>query len=385
MQLTTIGLAFEKYKERSLFHRYITTNHIAPLLKKLASKFTVKEIGKSVNKLPIHSIQIGSGNKRVLLWSQMHGNESTTTKAIFDLMNTVFAEDKSIVSILSNCTLCIIPILNPDGALEYTRLNANDIDLNRDAQGLTQPESKILRQVFNSFKPHYCFNLHGQRTIFSAGNTNNPATLSFLAPAQDKDTTLTNNRKVAMEVIGKTNAMLQQEIPNCIGVYDDAFNINCVGDTLQSMKVPTILFEAGHFPSDYEREHTRQLIYKSFMISLNYIAGNDVDGSQYEPYFAIPENKKSFFDIIIRNALVSIDDKNEVTDIGILYHEKLFDSVIEFIPKIEKISDLPQHFGHKEINANGHEVLTVDYDDLKVGHEIDFVLIDNVINSLKLK
>jgi hypothetical protein len=385
MHLTTIDLAYKKYKEHALFHRYITANHIAPLLEELSLKFEINEIGKSVNNLPINSIQIGTGSKRILLWSQMHGNESTTTKALFDLINTFCNNDKKVYSIFSNCTLCIIPILNPDGALAYTRLNANGIDLNRDAQDLTQPESKLLREVFNTFKPNFCFNLHGQRTIFSAGDTNHSATVSFLAPAQDKNCTLTNNRKVAMEVIGKMYTLLQNEIPDQVGVYDDAFNINCVGDTFQSMHVPTILFEAGHFSDDYKREYTRELIYKSYMISLNYIAENDIDGSQYKPYLTIPENKKCFFDIIIRNALVSIDSKNIITDIGVMYIEKLINNTIEFIPKIEKISKLSKFFGHKEIDASGHKVLNVDFDDLKVGYENDFVLINNVKYSLKIK
>jgi hypothetical protein len=47
----------------------------------------------------------------------------------------------------------------------YTRLNANEVDLNRDSQNLTQPESKVLREIFDLFQPHYCFNLHDQRTI----------------------------------------------------------------------------------------------------------------------------------------------------------------------------------------------------------------------------
>src|SRR5690606_25096737 len=114
--------------------------------------------------------------------------ESTTTKAVFDLLNLfAYSKEDDVKAILENCTIGIIPMLNPDGARMYTRLNANHIDLNRDAQNLTQPESKILKACFDDFKPDFCFNLHGQRTIFSAGFTNKPATVSFLAPAQDVD------------------------------------------------------------------------------------------------------------------------------------------------------------------------------------------------------
>ena len=113
----------------------------------------------------------------------MHGNESTTTKAIFDLFNYFELADSK--ALLEACTLLIIPILNPDGAEAYTRFNKNQVDLNRDAQALTQSESKILRTSFESFKPHFCFNMHGQRTIFSAGNTSNSAVLSFLSPSEN--------------------------------------------------------------------------------------------------------------------------------------------------------------------------------------------------------
>ena len=68
-----------------------------------------------------------------------------------------------------------------------------------------------------------------------------------------------------------------------------------------------------------------------------------------------------------------------------MYEERLIDGTIEFLPKIDKISKLPQHFGHKEINANGDKVLTIDYEDLKIAHEIDFVFINNNKYSLKLK
>ena len=384
MHLETLNTAYKSHKENILFHRYITTNHIHPLLEKLNEKFSIKEIGRSVNNNTIHAIQVGRGEKKILLWSQMHGNESTTTKALFDILNTFYAHDSSIVSIFNSCTLYIIPILNPDGAFAYTRVNANDVDLNRDAQDLSEPESRVLRSAFDKFKPDFCFNLHGQRTIFSVGNTNCSATVSFLAPAQDAATTVTLNRKVAMEIICKMNEMLQMEIPNQVGIYDDAFNINCVGDTFQSMNVPTILFEAGHFANDYAREQTRELIYKSLMVSLNYISENEIDGSQCDSYFEIEENEKCFFDIIIRNVKPSIDFDEEPVDIGIMYQEKLIDDKVEFVPKIEKISNLEKHYGHKEVNGNGHLVLDDDYSQLMVGYENDFVVINNRKYSLKL-
>ncbi|GAA4231922.1 M14 family metallopeptidase [Postechiella marina] len=373
MEIKEIQSQFKVCKETSLYHRYITNTHIEPLLEKLSSKMEIKVIGTSVLNQPIHSIKIGQGDKKVLMWSQMHGNESTTTKAIFDLLNTLTANKTASKSILEHCTLYIIPILNPDGAKAYTRINANKVDLNRDAQALSQPESKVLRAVFNEFKPHFCLNLHGQRTIFSAGETNNIATVSFLSPAQDKACTITANRKVAMEVIAEMNSTLQYVIPNQVGVYDDAFNINCVGDTFQSENVPTILFEAGHFKDDYGREVTREYIYMSLWSALKYIANNDVSGAKYEPYLNIPENGKCFLDVIIRNASI----KGKITDVGFLFKETLINNKIEFIPKVERLGNLNNLFGHKEIDAKKESVLCGDGLELEIGSENVCVSINN--------
>lgn len=377
MKLEHILSLFFQHKEAYFNHRYITNNHIIPLLEKLKKSINVEIIGNSVLNDSIYGLTIGNGKKRILMWSQMHGNESTTTKTVFDLLNTLLDKNSDLDYILKVCTLYIIPILNPDGAKAYTRVNANKVDLNRDAQNLSQPESKVLRTVFQDFKPHFCYNLHGQRTIFSVGNTNKVATVSFLAPAQDKACTITPNRKVAMEVIGVMNTVLQEIIPNQIGVYDDAFNLNCVGDTFQSENVPTILFEAGHYENDYAREHTRKFIYVSLLQSLDYISNNDISGSDYESYIKIPENGKLFYDVIIRNAKTLIGNEEKVTDIGFLFQERLIEGKVDFVPKVEKIGNLNDFHGHKEIDAKGLGVFDDCEQLIQVNNENVFVIVNN--------
>jgi hypothetical protein len=73
----------KEYKANSLFGRYITLNDIEPLL----SNFSTEIIGKSVLGKPIYKYIVGYGKTKVFMWSQMHGNESTTTKALFARRN----------------------------------------------------------------------------------------------------------------------------------------------------------------------------------------------------------------------------------------------------------------------------------------------------------
>lgn len=372
---------FKKYREQKISDRYITNTHIEPLLKKIQPSFKIEVLGESVNGLPIYNIVAGTGNKKILMWSQMHGNESTTTKAIFDMLNTLVSEEFK--SILDECTFSIIPILNPDGAKAYTRFNANNVDLNRDAQDLTQPESKILQNVFKEFQPDFCLNLHGQRTIFSVDKTPKPATVSFLAPAQDDACTITENRKRAMELISVMNEALQNIIPEQVGIYDDAFNINCVGDAFQSRNTPTVLFEAGHIHQDYQREQVREYIYTSLMTLINYVSQNEVSGANYKPYLNIPENGKQFYDIIIRNAKINVADTKS-TDIAIQFEEVLLNKVINFIPKVSQIGNLNTFYGHREIDAKNSLVSVKSKSSVFIGDVIDFATIGTREFSLKL-
>jgi len=353
----------------------LSNSDIEPLLNLLSDKFEVSVLGHSEAGLPIHGVKIGSGSKRILLWSQMHGNESTTTKALFDLFNFLELDDFN--AFLDTCTLFIIPILNPDGAMAYTRLNANGVDLNRDAINRSQKESSVLRSVFDEFKPHYCFNLHGQRSIFSAGKSNNSSVISFLSPSEDIERSLTITRKKSMSIIHSMNRVLQLYLPNQIGRYDDGFNANCVGDQFQTLGVPTVLFEAGHFPGDYSREETRKYIALSIFTAIANIA-DKVGEDTSSMYFDIPENDTLFNDVIIRNALLNPSNPNDFCDIGIQHKEVLGPSGLTFKPTIDCIGDLSKKHGHLEINANFKAVSHPDFPVLSENYEIDFLLVESV-------
>lgn len=375
---------FDSHKESSLENRYIHLEHITPLIENLKMSFQVDVIGHSVLGKPIHIIKIGTGPKKILMWSQMHGNESTTTKAVFDICNVFNDGSNSIIKhILVTCTMFLVPMLNPDGSKLYTRHNANNVDLNRDAKNLSQPESRVLRDLFQTFKPDYCFNLHGQRTIFGAGNTANSATLSFLSPAQDQACSITETRKIAMEVIAATNKVLQEQIPNQIGRYDDAYNDNCVGDTFQTLNCPTILFEAGHFVNDYQREITRFYMFQAILYSIYYISATRITGEGFEPYLNIPENFKNHFDVLIRKAKIIKLPKAQVVDIAIQYQEILKDNTIEFVPIVEKIGDLSTYFGHRELSAEGFELVLENGLNITEGLEVEYVVINSVKYSIK--
>jgi len=336
-----------------VFGRYITYDHINAFLNNLSIDFKIKVEGNSVRGESIKSITFGSGSKRVLMWSQMHGNESTTTKAVIDLLNLFKLDIPESSGILKACTIKIIPILNPDGAKLYTRANANRIDLNRDAQELTQPESRVLKRVYEHFHPDFCFNLHDQRTIFNVGTTNRPATVSFLAPAFNEERDNSPSRKISMRLIAAMNTKLQKEIPGQVGRYNDSFNANCVGDAFQMRETPTILFEAGHYKNDYNRDKTRVFIFKALLKCLLTIKDDSISNYTVDQYLSIPENGKQYVDIVVVNDDFEDNELTKSKIVPIQFKEVLSFDHIEFKPEIHHFEKAPlEFFGHKTLNCN---------------------------------
>jgi len=365
----TIENWYESHFESRLTGRYITLEKIKPILHSVKSSMEISVAGVSEKGADIPLVKVGHGKKVVLGWSQMHGNESTTTKAVFDFFKFMNQEDHFSAEILQfkeDYTFYVLPMLNPDGAAAYTRENANGVDLNRDAKDLSQKESVVLKKVFEEIKPTLCLNLHDQRTIYGVDN-GLPATVSFLSPAADQNCQVTEARKVAMHHIVGMTEMLQQFIPGQIGRYDDTFNANCVGDSFQQLGVPTILFEAGHYANDYQREKTRSFIFYA-MLQLFGLTGVSVKMNKYSDYFNIPENEKNYTDILLHN--VKVRGEKKLQKISILYQEKLESRDVRFIPKIDAIGQLSKLKGHREIDVVGAQILINSQENYHIGQKV---------------
>lgn len=332
--------------------RYVTNEVVFNFLKTLNDDFKISDIGQSVLGKTIKSVQVGNGKIKVLMWSQMHGNESTTTKGLIDFLSYLNTDDNIAQKIKENYTLFCIPILNPDGAELYTRENANKVDLNRDAKNKTQPESIILNSIYLNFQPDICFNLHDQRTIFAAGDSKLAATMSFLAPAYNSKREYNDVRLKVVAIINAINSELQKVIPNQIGRYDDAFNENCIGDYLTTLNIPTILFEAGHYQDDYQRDEVRKFVFISIVSALLKLDFdfNDFD-NELDDYLKIPQNKVCFQDFLYKNIKINDGGNEKIVNFAAHFKEVLNNSKIEFEAKISQVDSSETTIGHFEFDG----------------------------------
>ena len=371
--MDSLQLATE-YLEPKLKGKYIHLDVIFPLLESFKNVFEITEIGKSVQQRSIYQVQIGTGKTKILMWSQMHGNEPTTTKGLFDFFNFLSKDSELAQQIKNKYTLLCIPMLNPDGAFAYTRENANSVDLNRDAYLASQPEMKLLRILYEEFKPDYCYNLHDQRTIFGTEGFNLPATMSFLAPAFNNDRDYNEVRMKAIVIINKMNRALQEYIPYQIGRFDDSYNVNCTGDYFTTQNTPTILFEAGHFQMDYDRDESRKYVFISLLSSLldnyeNVIVDNELDN-----YLRIPQNNKRFFDFIYKNVKIIDNSVEKIINFAAQYDEVLENNEIYFKAKISKVSDLEEYSGHTEYDCESMLFSENGINIPEIGKEANFYL-----------
>ena len=333
---------FVQYKELEHFIQYSIANGIKPQL-----------IGRSEEERAIYQLRLGNGKRKVLIWSQMHGNESTGTMASFDMIAILLKSQSPFVkSFLNSLTIFIIPMLNPDGAELWTRENASGIDLNRDALDLKTKESKILRQSLEGIQPDFCLNLHDQRSIFNVSGTFNPAVLSFLSPSVNKKRTITNTRLKSMQVIHDINQKLQTVIPNCIGRYSDEYYPNATGDVFQTMGIPTVLFEAGWMHSDNQKQMVRHYFLYAMILALESISSFQLQPDIVSKYNSIPQNDKKLFDMILRNTLLKTDDEKK-EDIGIQKEIIWEDGQWKHRWWVKKIGNLSAYRGYKEIDCKG--------------------------------
>lgn len=373
--------------EENFKNRYVNPSELSDFLMK-NYKSLLTEIGRSELNKPIYKLTLGKGPKNILLWTQMHGNETTGTLSCLDLLKFFENENNCSHEILSKFTLDIIFMLNPDGAEIWTRRNRLGIDINRDFLAASSIEMQVLKKTASEKKYDLAFNLHDQRTIFGVEGKKEPATLAFLSPSESVDRKVTETRKKSMGLIADIYKEISKLLPNKISRFTDEFYPRSVGDNFQKLGIPTILFEGGHFPKDYYRQKTRRYFTLSLITALYYASIKDEWQKGYELYNEIPNNSLSFFDIIYRNVRIR-EDKKETVDIGIQYVEKITkgENELSFIAKIEDIGDLSFMYGHEEIDAEGRCIVFADsaIQFPKIGILADFKLDEWIIvNGKKL-
>ncbi|MBX2927201.1 MAG: hypothetical protein KF852_05145 [Saprospiraceae bacterium] len=344
----------DTYKEKTITKQRFKHADIVPLVQRLKAPLSFALAGKSIEGRSIYKVQYGDGPVKVLLWSQMHGDEPTATMALMDIFNFLSRSDE--FDELRNrlrreLTLVFVPMLNPDGAQRFERRNALGIDLNRDALRLQCPESKILKGLRDELSATWGFNLHDQNRYYGAGLAPKNAAISFLAPAYNYEKDINDVRGNAMRLIVGMNALMQEYIPGNVARYDDEFEPRAFGDNIQRWGTSAILIEAGALPGDPEKQALRRLHFSALLFALDAIAQKHIERFDIAGYEDIPFNKSNFFhDLIVREAEIEKAGQRYTVDIG-FRHSTTASGVQS--SSISDLGDLSIFHGYQEAPARG--------------------------------
>lgn len=124
--------------------------------------FTVAELARVAYRsrsrpiLRVDSTPDDNVRKRLLILSGVHGNEHAGILAIPEVLQR-FREARSA---LSSVALCVLTPVNPIGAAETSRFNANGYDINRDFVRFDTEEARVVRDTMDAFRPDFVLSLH---------------------------------------------------------------------------------------------------------------------------------------------------------------------------------------------------------------------------------
>ena len=307
-----------------LRHEDIVT-HLQAFRDQFPTQVTLKLLGESVESRSIWLLSLGAGSKRVFAWSQMHGNEPTHTAALLDLINFLLTdpEHPTAAAVLAECNLQLLLMLNPDGAERWTRRNAQDIDVNRDALHVQTPEGKVLRDAVLELQPNFALNLHNHRPRTTVGDSQLPASFSLLVPPIDAEETDTKEVLAAKRLAGYMTQVVESHSPSPISRYDADFMPRCFGEWVQQQGAATITIEAGGWTT-VDAKPLVQLHFVGLIACLHAIATDEYREVSPQIYEQLPRTgEHDLFDKLLRGVTV-VNGPGQGTlraDVGINFAE----------------------------------------------------------------
>ncbi len=335
--------------------RKFTHAELWSALDKLRSPaLSVSEIGRSLQGRPIRAVTFGNGPVTVLLWSQMHGDESTATMALADILAWMASPNGGHNDLkqrlASRLKIVMVPMLNPDGSEVFQRENAVGIDINRDARNLATPEARALKTLRDSIRPQFGFNLHDQNARTLTGNAGNQVAIALLAPAADQARSYGPTRSTARLIASVITSVLQREIPGRLARYNDAHEPRAFGDLMQQWGTSTVLIESGAMPDDPEKQKLRTLNVVAILSALDAMATKSYAAASPATYENIPMNSRSAVDILIRGGKIVVPGFAPVrADIALNYEE----AVAKKDPRVRDVGDLVALIALDTVDASG--------------------------------
>ena len=185
-------LAFRSQPGFDVFHSYpqmrTSFDSLASVYPDIAE---VHVLGTSVQGRDIFALRISNNigleedEPEIGFWACIHGNEYGSAEMPFlyaFYLLTNYGSDPDVTAYVNNNEIWCLPVTNPDGRVNGTRNNANNVDLNRDlgynwdgwgssTAPFSQPETQVLRELClaNNFTLSIMYHCSGDEFYYPWG------------------------------------------------------------------------------------------------------------------------------------------------------------------------------------------------------------------------
>jgi len=145
---------------------YTTMMNFIVELQQASPRISVGSIGTTHQGRQIPAITIRDPYRvgdswRVLVIARQHGTEVAGTEAALQFTKfAAYSQHPELLAILKVTDFIIVPMANPDGAENRRRGNGAGVDLNRDWDSLSQPETKAIERLVGAWMPHVLVDMH---------------------------------------------------------------------------------------------------------------------------------------------------------------------------------------------------------------------------------
>ena len=206
-----------------------------------SARVRISQEGTSVEGRPIHLVRVGhpqpptdegiATGQAILIVGSQHGNEPAGREAALQfLRDLAFTQEDEVLDVLTNATVLLIPSANPDGRVAGTRVNADQVDINRDHLDLASPEARAIARILRDLRPDVVLDAHERPT----GTTPDvevlwPRNLNVYEPVRDLSQELVEQRLFGDLAEGGRSVALFSPDPGGAGDENETILRNTVG------------------------------------------------------------------------------------------------------------------------------------------------------------
>lgn len=223
----------------------------ARTLASFSDRFDIEELaarsyrGRTLPTFRIDTRHARPARRRLLVLSGVHGNERAGIVCVPEILERLDAERER----LADVAVRILTPVNPVGAAELSRFNAEGYDVNRDFVLFLTPEARLVRDAYASFRPDFVSSLHEgpQDATFMFANRHVDAGLAsrLLAALEAGGTALAERDYFGLRLRPRglsASTPLQRAI---VGLWSAALSMRTSIDYAARLGIPEITLESS--------------------------------------------------------------------------------------------------------------------------------------------